>query len=75
MRGKRCWSVPAMVSFLFTGLIKIPVSGLNDTEYTVEQLLRNKSLAERYLGGYALVFRLTVDDYHHFCYPAEGKKV
>ena len=47
---------------------------IKDTEYTVEQLLRNKSLAERYLGGYALVFRLTVDDYHHFCYPAEGKK-
>ena len=23
MKGKRCWSVPAMVSFLFTGLIKI----------------------------------------------------
>ena len=47
---------------------------IKDTEYTVEQLLRNKSLAERYLGGYALVFRLTVDDYHHFCYPAGGKK-
>lgn len=47
---------------------------IKDTEYTVEQLLRNKSLAERYLGGYALVFRLTVDDYHHFCYPADGKK-
>ena len=28
MKGKRCWSVPAMVSFLFTGLIKIPVFGL-----------------------------------------------
>ena len=25
---------------------------IKDTEYTVEQLLRNKSLAERYLGGY-----------------------
>lgn len=47
---------------------------IKDTEYTVEQLLRNKSLAERYLGGYALVFRLTVDDYHHFCYPVDGKK-
>lgn len=28
MKGERCWSVPAMVSFLFTGLIKIPVFGL-----------------------------------------------
>ena len=47
---------------------------IKDTEYTVEQLLRNKSLAERYLGGYALVFRLTVDDYHRYCYFDDGIK-
>ena len=45
---------------------------IKDTEYTVEQLLRNKKLADRYLGGYAMVFRLTVDDYHHYCYVADG---
>lgn len=47
---------------------------IKDTEYTVEQLLRNKKLADRYLGGYAMVFRLTVDDYHHYCYVADGEK-
>lgn len=40
----------------------------------MEQLLRNKKLADRYLGGYAMVFRLTVDDYHHYCYVADGEK-
>lgn len=47
---------------------------IKDTEYTVEQLLRNERLAQRFLGGWALILRLTVDDYHHYCYPADGKK-
>ncbi len=42
--------------------------------YTVTSLLRNKKLADRFLGGTALIFRLTVDDYHHYCYPETGEK-
>lgn len=42
--------------------------------YTLESLLKNRGLAEHYHGGLLLVFRLTVDDYHHFCYVADGKK-
>lgn len=45
---------------------------IKDTEYTVEQLLRSKSLAKRYENGYAVVIRLTVDNYHRYCYVAEG---
>lgn len=47
---------------------------IKDTEYTVEQLLRSKSLAKRYDNGYAVVIRLTVDNYHRYCYVAEGVK-
>ena len=47
---------------------------IKDTQYTVKSLLKNERLAERYLGGYALIFRLTVEDYHHYCYPADGQK-
>lgn len=47
---------------------------IKDTEYTVEQLLRNKKLAARYLDGYAVILRLTVDDYHRYCYVADGVK-
>lgn len=47
---------------------------IKDTPYTVGQLLRNERLAEHYLNGYAVILRLTVDDYHHYCYPASGKK-
>lgn len=44
------------------------------TFYTVRSLLRSETLAEKYLGGTAVVFRLTVDDYHRYCYPADGEK-
>lgn len=47
---------------------------IKNTEYTLTQLLKSKTLAERYTGGYAVILRLTVDDYHHYCYPAEGVK-
>ena len=42
--------------------------------YTPEQLLRSKELARDYAGGQLLVFRLTVDDYHRYCYPDSGVK-
>lgn len=42
--------------------------------YDVESLLKNKELAAEYSGGYALIFRLTVDDYHRYCYVADGEK-
>ena len=47
---------------------------LKHTAYTTESLIRDKELAAAYAGGYALIFRLTVDDYHRFCYAADGYK-
>lgn len=47
---------------------------IKDTPYTAEQLLKNKKLAKRYVDGYAVIFRLTVDNYHRYCYPASGIK-
>lgn len=47
---------------------------LKHTEYTISSLLRDDSLAQAYSGGYCLIFRLTVDDYHRYCYPVDGEK-
>lgn len=47
---------------------------LKQTRYTVASLLKNEALAARYLGGWALIFRLTVDDYHRYCYVCDGVK-
>jgi phosphatidylserine decarboxylase len=41
--------------------------------YTLGSLLKNEALAQQYRGGWLLLFRLTVDDYHRYCFPAEGQ--
>ncbi|MGI5972112.1 MAG: phosphatidylserine decarboxylase, partial [Oscillospiraceae bacterium] len=43
----------------------IPIKGCN---YTVRELLQNERLARQFEGGYCLVFRLSVSDYHRYCY-------
>jgi len=47
---------------------------LKHTRYTVSSLLKSDVLAKKYTGGWALIFRLTVDDYHRYCYIADGEK-
>lgn len=45
---------------------------IKGTEYTLEGLLQSKALAERFLGGTLLLFRLTVGDYHRYAYIDSG---
>ncbi len=47
---------------------------IKDTIYTIEDLLQNQSLAKDYQGGVCLIFRLTVDDYHRYCFIDKGTK-
>lgn len=47
---------------------------IKNSMYRVSDLLRNKRLAERYSGGYCLIFRLEVDDYHRYIYIDNGVK-
>lgn len=47
---------------------------IKETRYTLEELLRSPRTAARYQGGYAYIFRLTVDDYHRYCYVEDGLK-
>ncbi|WP_419023944.1 phosphatidylserine decarboxylase [Emergencia sp.] len=47
---------------------------IKNTVYSMESLTRSKKLAGKYRGGYLLLFRLTVDDYHRYCYVDQGKK-
>ena len=47
---------------------------IKHTRYSVESLLRDRKLAKHYIGGWAMVIRLTVDDYHRYCYVADGMK-
>lgn len=45
---------------------------IKGVSYTAQSLLRSEELARQFSGGYLLLFRLTVDDYHHYIYPVDG---
>ena len=47
---------------------------IKNTLYSTKSLLRDAKLANRFQGGYAMIFRLTVDDYHRYCYIDDGVK-
>lgn len=40
--------------------------------YTFWQLVRDEALAAQFRGGTILIFRLTVSDYHRYCWPCTG---
>lgn len=49
------------------------VFSVKNTKYTAASLLKDKNLAEKFAGGYIWIFRLCVEDYHHYIYPERGK--
>ena len=46
---------------------------IKDSYYSIDTLVDNKIMKE-YSGGYALVFRLSTDNYHRYCYIDSGSK-
>lgn len=47
---------------------------IKDTEYTIRSLTRSKKIEKYFEGGYLFIYRLTVEDYHRYCYVDEGHK-
>ena len=47
---------------------------IKNSVYSISSLLKSRELAEEYKNGYAVVIRLTGEDYHHYCYVADGVK-
>ena len=58
-------------AYRLTGDTVLPIK---QSAYTLEALLQNDALAERFRDGLCLVLRLSVTHYHRYCYPASGKK-
>ena len=46
---------------------------IKNSVYSVEDILQDKILADKYQGGMCLVFRLSVDDYHRFHFIDDGR--
>lgn len=55
-------------------LSKNSILTIKHTKYSLASLLHSRNLAKRFEGGYALILRLTVSDYHRYCYPVTGKQ-
>lgn len=47
---------------------------IKNSKYNCESLLKNEKLGKKFKNGYAFVIRLTVDDYHRYCYACDGHK-
>ena len=46
---------------------------IKNSYYSIDTLIE-KSIISEYIGGYALVFRLSTDNYHRYCYIDGGSK-
>ncbi|MBE5961867.1 MAG: phosphatidylserine decarboxylase [Lachnospiraceae bacterium] len=47
---------------------------IKNSYYSVASMLRNKKLAKDFVGGYAVIIRLSVDNYHRYCYVDDAVK-
>ncbi|NLT10583.1 MAG: phosphatidylserine decarboxylase [Ruminococcus sp.] len=47
---------------------------IKGSRYSLRDLLKNDFLARRYEGGWCMIFRLEVNDYHRYCYIDGGIK-
>lgn len=70
----------ALIAVADSKLLAYPIAAdtsipMKHSVYTVEELIGDAQTAQRFRGGLCLVFRLTVDDYHHYCFPDAGRVV
>ncbi len=47
---------------------------IKNSTYTLSSILKNKKLAKKYENGTCVIIRLSVDNYHRYCYIDNGKK-
>jgi len=48
---------------------------IKNSIYTIEELLQDKTLADEFMGGVCLLFRLTPDDYHRYAFIDDGESI
>ena len=48
---------------------------IKNSTYDIHSILKDKALADEFIGGTCLIFRLTPDDYHRYYYIDDGEIV
>lgn len=57
----------------FVNIAQNTALNIKNTEFTVDDLLKDHKLAGKFEEGTAFIFRLTPANYHRYCYVADGK--
>lgn len=64
---------PADSKLLVYRITKNLKMDIKNSIYSVDEMLKDRDLSKEYENGLCLVYRLTVDDYHRYCYIEGGK--
>ncbi len=77
-RRKICLSNDRIIAPADSKLLVYPISdglqiNVKHSCYSVGRLLRDEKTAKLFAGGMCFVYRLTVDDYHRYCFCENGK--
>lgn len=48
------------------------IVNIKNIDYSIKSLILDRELSEQLEGGWIFVIRLTVDNYHRYCYPDSG---
>lgn len=46
---------------------------INSSNYSLNELINNEEVLSEFINGKCLIFRLSNDDYQHYCYPDSGQ--
>lgn len=68
----QCLISPADSKLLVYTINKDLILRIKNTKYSIKELLKNDVLAEEFRGGLCLVFRLSMDDLHRYCFVESG---
>lgn len=61
-----------VLAYDITEDLKLTIKG---STYTLNELINNEEDLSEFKNGKCLVYRLCVDDYHHYCYPDDGRLI
>ena len=73
VKNKNYFISPADSKLLVYKITKNKILNIKGSNYTIEELVKGKVELSDYKNGLCLIFRLSMDNYHHYCYPDSGK--
>ena len=63
---------PADSKVLVYNITKDLKININSSNYSLNELVNNEEVLSEFINGKCLIFRLSNDDYQHYCYPDSG---